>query len=86
MQFIGQILQAARGMKINMCDPYVHKIKDDTIGEYIEAIENVLSRQTPDILVCMISNNRSDRYSAIKKKCLVERSGIAKHDFTRTFE
>jgi aubergine len=75
MHFIGQILQAARGMSVNMCDPYVHKIRDDTMGTYINAIEEVLSRQTPEILICMVSNNRSDRYSAIKKKCCVERSG-----------
>jgi aubergine len=75
MQFIGQILQAARGMHVNMCEPFVHKIRDDTTGNYINAIEEVLSRQSPDILVCMVSNNRSDRYSAIKKKCCVERSG-----------
>lgn len=76
MNFISQIMRAASGMKINMCDPYVHKIRDDNMGNYINAIDEVLSRQLPDILICMVNNNRSDRYSAIKKKCCVERSGI----------
>lgn len=76
MNFISQIMRAASGMKINMCDPYIHKIRDDNMGNYINAIDEVLSRQLPDILICMVNNNRSDRYSAIKKKCCVERSGI----------
>jgi hypothetical protein len=59
----------------HVCDPFVHKIRDDTMGTYINAIEEVLSRQQPDILVCMVSNNCSDRYSAIQKKCCVERTG-----------
>ncbi|XP_059490462.1 piwi-like protein Siwi [Neocloeon triangulifer] len=73
-QFVNQILQAARGMSLNITEPYVHDIRDDSIATYVNAIEQILSRQLPDILVCMVSNNRPDRYAAIKKKCCVERA------------
>ncbi|XP_065335975.1 piwi-like protein Siwi [Cloeon dipterum] len=74
MSFISLILQAARGMFMGMSEPLVHYINDDSVSTYLNEIENVLSRAVPDILLCMVSTNRADRYAAIKKKCCIDRA------------
>lgn len=48
-------------------------LRDDRIPSYINGIENCCGRD-PQMLLCVVPNNRSDLYSAIKKKCCVERA------------
>lgn len=56
-----------------MDQPTVQTIRDDRPGTYSEALERILSKTVPQMVLCVVSNNRSDRYSAIKKKCCVDR-------------
>jgi len=56
-------------------DPYLEEIENDSQGVYVNAIDSILSRRVPDILLCFVSNSRGDRYSAIKKRCSIERNG-----------
>lgn len=56
-----------------MRQPTTHFIRDDRPGTYSEQLEQVLSKRIPQLIFCVVSNNRSDRYSAIKKKCCVDR-------------
>lgn len=53
--------------------PKIHSIRDDRPGTYSETLEHILSKKIPQLVFCVVSNNRSDRYSAIKKKCCVDR-------------
>ena len=40
---------------------------------YLNALENIMSKSNPKLIMCIVPNNRLDRYSAIKKKCCVDR-------------
>lgn len=39
---------------------------------YLDCIESVLG-SSPTMIMCIVPNNSADRYSAIKKKCCVDR-------------
>lgn len=43
----------------------------DSAGEYSRALDNT-AKYDPQLIMCIVSNNRADRYSAIKKKCCVD--------------
>jgi hypothetical protein len=49
---------------------------NDRSSTYVEALERVIAHRNPQLIMCIVTNNRSDRYSAIKKKCCVDRPGI----------
>jgi aubergine-like protein len=74
-EFIRQVIQAAKGMQMNMEEPYVIDLPDDKQATYVNELEELLSREKPQLVVCIVSSNRGDRYSAIKKKCSVDRAG-----------
>jgi hypothetical protein len=50
-------------------------IQDDRPSSYIEALEKVISVKNPQLIMCIVQNNRVDRYSAIKKYCCLNRAG-----------
>nr|CAD7430757.1 unnamed protein product [Timema monikensis] len=72
--FIQTLIKAAGGMRFIMPKPQVVEIPDDRAGTYVNALENVISGKNPQLIMCIVSNNRIDRYSAIKKKCCVDRA------------
>lgn len=39
---------------------------------YLDRIESIL-KDNPTMIMCIVPNNSADRYSAIKKKCCVDR-------------
>lgn len=53
--------------------PQTQYLREDKSSTYAELLEGILSKNTPDLVFCIVSNNRSDRYAAIKKKCCVDR-------------
>lgn len=63
----------AGGISFRVEQPTKQYIRDDRPGTYSEMLERILSKQVPQLVFCVVSNNRSDRYSAIKKKCCVDR-------------
>jgi hypothetical protein len=50
-------------------------IENDYIASYVRALDEVISSKDPQLIMCIVTNNRLDCYSAIKKKCCVERAG-----------
>lgn len=66
-------MKVAGGISFEVRQPLTHFIRDDRPGTYSETLERILSKQIPQLVFCVVSNNRSDRYSAIKKKCCVDR-------------
>jgi len=48
---------------------------DDRAATYVEALEQVISNKDPRLIMCVVTNNRLDRYASIKKKCCVDRAG-----------
>ncbi|RLU18053.1 hypothetical protein DMN91_010295 [Ooceraea biroi] len=71
--FIRTITNVSRAMSFRMYDPQVHYIRDDKSSTYVENLEYILSKSVPQLVFCIVSNNRSDRYAAIKKKCCIDR-------------
>lgn len=72
-KFIITLKKVSLGVSFRVDSPQVHTIRDDRPGTYSETLERILSKKTPQLVFCVVSNNRSDRYSAIKKKCCVDR-------------
>ena len=73
--FVEALMQAASKMGHNMGSPRRWDITDDNQATYVNELESMLSQcePRPSLVLCAVSNNRGDRYSAIKKKCCIDR-------------
>lgn len=71
-QFLQVLSKAAQGMKWSISRPVLHVINDDRPPTYVQALQQVLQRENPKMILCVTSNNKIDRYAAIKKKLCVE--------------
>lgn len=65
--------QVSHKVSFHVEQPYVHLIHDDKANTYAETLEFLFTKSTPDLMFCVVSNNRIDRYTAIKKKCCIDR-------------
>lgn len=72
--FITTLIRAAQGMRFVIPQPFFFDIGNDFIVSYVRALEEVISSKDPQLIMCIVSNNRLDCYSAIKKKCCVDRA------------
>lgn len=72
-EFLQCLQKSARGMQWDIGQPRIFDIQDDRANSYLECIENLISKNNPDMIMCVTPNNSADRYSAIKKKCCVDR-------------
>lgn len=72
-QFLDKLMTVSRGISFMLRQPQIQWLREDKSSTYAEVLESILSRSTPDLVFCVVSNNRSDRYAAIKKKCCVDR-------------
>ncbi|RZB39309.1 aubergine [Asbolus verrucosus] len=71
--FLQTLARTASGMRWSIGSPKIFEINDDRSGSYIEKIENIINSAHPTLILVILSNNSQDRYSAIKKKCYVDR-------------
>lgn len=71
--FLGCMIQAARGMRFEIGNCEFVTIPDDNPGTYIRTLDNIVNKD-PQLIMCVVTNNKSDRYSAIKKKCCIDRA------------
>lgn len=68
-----QTLQRVCGpMGMNVADPHMCRLNNDSAQTYSMTLKEQIQRDT-QIVVCIVPNNRKDRYDAIKKLCCVER-------------
>jgi aubergine-like protein len=72
--FVTTMARAAQGMRFVIPQPSFFDIPDDRAATYVEALEQVISSKDPRLIMCVVSNNRLDRYASIKKKCCVDRA------------
>lgn len=72
--FTAVILRNGSRMGFMLPQPFVVEIPTDQIPIYIEKLEQVIAQLNPAIIVCAMTNDRADRYDAIKKKCYVDRA------------
>lgn len=67
-KFVGMLRKAGEGMGWNLAQPKLHEIRDDRPATYMEAL-SLVSSWGPVLIMCVVTNNKADRYAAIKKKC-----------------
>ncbi|KAL6255908.1 hypothetical protein P5V15_013149 [Pogonomyrmex californicus] len=72
-RFLNTLLQVSSQMSFRVTRPQENWLREDKSSSYTEMLEYILSRSSPDLIFCVVSNNRSDRYAAIKKKCCIDR-------------
>ena len=66
-------MQSAHGMGCRIDKPKIVDVRDDRSNTYAELLERILSTSSPELVFCIVPNNRTERYSAIKKKCILDR-------------
>lgn len=71
--FTSTLSKVASGIAFEVNSPMIETLRDDRPGTYNNKLEELLSKRIPQLVFCVVSNNRSDRYSAIKKKCFIDR-------------
>ncbi|XP_072749507.1 piwi-like protein Siwi [Anoplolepis gracilipes] len=71
--FWNNLSKVSYGLAFRINQPTMYYLRDDKASVYAETLEDILSKKAPDLVLCIVSNNRSDRYAAIKKKCCVDR-------------
>uniref|UniRef100_A0A224X701 Putative translation initiation factor 2c eif-2c n=1 Tax=Panstrongylus lignarius TaxID=156445 RepID=A0A224X701_9HEMI len=72
--FVRTLTNASSSLQFKIPPPNYEDLPDDRAGTYVQAIEKIISRNNPQLIMCIVPNNRPDRYSAIKKKCCVDRA------------
>lgn len=73
-EFVGMLQKSAHGMGLRIEHPNVVNIDDDRVNSCVGVLDRVLSRDLPQIILFPVSNNRADRYSAIKRKTYIDRA------------
>lgn len=69
--FLQCLKQAANGMQFPIEKPQTVVLSSDHPSEYVSNLHQVLQRD-PQLIMCVVSNDKADRYAAIKKKSCVE--------------
>lgn len=82
-EFLKLLKQSCDGMSYNVTPPKKKVIPDDRTDTYIRALDEVLNMD-PRMVMCVVSNQRADRYSAIKKRCCVDRAVPTQVILTKT--
>lgn len=71
-EFCEVLTRASRTLSLNVPQPKYEPIPDDRIQSYLNAIERCINNKAK-LIMCVVPNQRADRYEAIKKKCYISR-------------
>lgn len=69
--FVGAMVRCTKNFVIT--EPQYHEIHNDRSESYTDCLEKVMSKVNPQIVLCILTKNRADTYSAIKKKLCIDR-------------
>lgn len=83
-ELVNCIMRASNGMRFRVEQPRVMEIQYDRTNNYTDKLEEVMSRSNPQLMMFIVPNNNLDRYSAIKKKCCVDRPCLSQVVLTKT--
>uniref|UniRef100_A0A1B6F8K3 Piwi domain-containing protein n=2 Tax=Cuerna arida TaxID=1464854 RepID=A0A1B6F8K3_9HEMI len=72
--FVNTLISAGKGMKFFISQPEYMELRDDRTQSYLESLDQAISYQNPQLIFVVLLNQKADRYSAIKKKSLVDRA------------
>ncbi|XP_019620692.1 PREDICTED: piwi-like protein 1 [Branchiostoma belcheri] len=68
-----QTLEKVAGpIGIQVSNPVMVDIEDDQLGTYLRVMKEQVKAGVTQMVVCIVPNNRKDRYDAIKKFCCVD--------------
>lgn len=73
VDFMSCLKQAASQMYFQIDEPRRVSIPNDSPVVYVEQLSQIVQRD-PQLIMCLVTNDKADRYSAIKKKCCVDRA------------
>lgn len=69
--FLEVLKRAFREMRVEVADPIIRSLENDSQASYVESIK-AIAHKKPKMIFMVLPTNRADRYSAVKKVCLVE--------------
>ena len=69
--FFNNLAKVGPPMGMPIADPIVCELADDRTDTFLRAIKDNLDKKI-QMVICLLPNNRKDRYDAIKKFCCVE--------------
>ncbi|GLV38343.1 Argonaute 3 [Carabus blaptoides fortunei] len=72
-KYVHDLQKFSGTMGMNLPRPTVQVIDDDKPATYIDGLEYAINTFKPELVLCIINKNKSDRYNAIKKICYVDR-------------
>lgn len=72
-RFADMISRAANGMNWNVSRPKICEIREDKPGVYVNELQQIYDRYHPELIMCVVSNNKQDRYASIKKLCCLDK-------------
>ena len=68
--FVRCLIDVGRGMAYEISNPKRIVIQDDRTDTYVKALQDLINMD-PKLIMCIVSNNKADRYSAIKRLCCI---------------
>ncbi|EEB19250.1 protein piwi, putative [Pediculus humanus corporis] len=71
--FLSILKKTSSGMNFHIPLPNIFETRSDSPAEMVEKVDYVLAMCRPDLILFSFMSNRADRYSAVKKKCYVDR-------------
>jgi len=71
-EFVNALAKVAPGLGMTMGKPKLMTLADNRPATYIQNLDKAIDIE-PNLVMCVIPNNKGDHYAAIKKKCCVEK-------------
>jgi flagellar assembly factor FliW len=74
--YMRKVLEStSTNLGMTMTAPFYIQIENEEISSFTRELKILLSKEKPQLVFCILSTNREDRYRAIKKICSVEYGG-----------
>ncbi|XP_011300056.1 protein aubergine [Fopius arisanus] len=69
--FVAGMVRSTKNFAIS--EPQYLEIRNDKSDSYTDCLEKILCKVSPQLVMCILTKNRADTYSAIKKKLCIDR-------------
>lgn len=69
-EFVRCLIDVGRGMQYEMSNPKRVLLDDDRTDTYVKKLQELINID-PTLIMCIVTNNKADRYAAIKRLCCI---------------
>ena len=69
--FLGSMRRVAPGLGVNLAEPRHISMQGNRSGDYMTQLAKLIPTG-PEMIFCVVPNDKGDQYAAIKKKCCIE--------------